>query len=204
MLARLDSRRRLLRVKVRRAFNNYRIELLLQQPAVALQPGKTLRGPHLELLAHRIHALLKIIRHGNKVIAAMLLKEFRDPFAAFATADQAEVNFRVRPRGASQSRLQDRKGQDRSPGSGQKPAARKGSGIVSSVRGLRGRHWNPLLGCAYSNQATLDQARLRLSNLVRAPLRFCAPATPISLGFCAHPLRCVAKPRPRLPGKQRV
>ena len=62
----------LLRMEIGRAFDHHRVELLLQQLAVAGEPGVALSGRDVEFRAGLIHPLLKVIRRRNEVITAVL------------------------------------------------------------------------------------------------------------------------------------
>jgi hypothetical protein len=88
-----------------------------------------------------IRVVLEVIRDGNEIIAAVLLEQAGDPFAAVAAADEADVNLRVGLRAAHQLRFQDSERQDRSSGSGNKPPAGDGGRVSFSVLILRCSHF---------------------------------------------------------------
>ena len=118
VLAGLDGGGRLLRMKIRRAFDDDRVELLLQQPAIAGEPGEAAGGRHVELRSGLVGVVLEVIRDGDDVIAAVLLEQVGHPFPAVAAADEADVDLRVGLGAADQLRLQDGEGEDGGAGSG--------------------------------------------------------------------------------------
>ena len=74
--------------------------------------------------------VLEVVRHGDEVVAAVLLEQVGDPLAAAAAADQADINLRVGLRAAHQFRFQDGERQDRSPGPGEEAPAGDGCGVA--------------------------------------------------------------------------
>ena len=141
MLARVDSGGGLFGMEVRGALNDYRVELLLQQLAVAGEPGVAVGGGHVELRPRLIRVVLEVIRDGHNVVASVLLEQVGDPFAAVAAADEADINLRVRLGATHEFRLQDGECQDGCPGPGDEASARDGCGVGLAMLILRCSHF---------------------------------------------------------------
>ena len=142
MLARLDSGGGLFGMEVGRALDHHGVELLLQQLAITGKPGIAVGGGHIELRPRLIRVVLEVVRHGDKVVAPVLLEQVGDPLPAVAAADQADINLRVGLGAAHQSRLQDGERQDRSPGPGNEAPASDGCSVVLAVLVLRCSHFS--------------------------------------------------------------
>jgi hypothetical protein len=99
----------LFRVKVRRRLNRHGVQLLLQQPPVTGQAREAFGCRHIELVARRIDAVLKVIGQGDDVVVPVPGKELRDPRSPPAAADHPDIDLGVGLGASNQLRLQERK-----------------------------------------------------------------------------------------------
>ena len=93
MLAGLDRGGGLFGMEIRRALDDDRVELLLQQLAIRGKPGIAVGGGHIELSPCLIRVVLEVICDRNEVIAPVLLEQVGDPFAPAAAANEPDINL---------------------------------------------------------------------------------------------------------------
>ena len=94
VLARLNRRRCVLGMKIRRRFNDDGVELLFKQSFVTREPAKSLIGLHLELIAGFIHPVRKIIGQSHQIVISVFSKKIRNPLPASAAANQPDFYSR--------------------------------------------------------------------------------------------------------------
>jgi len=80
-------------MEVGRGLDAHGVQLLLQHALVARQSGITSFGLHIQLVAEGVDAILEVVRGAHDVVAAMFLEQTRNPRAAAAAANEADIDF---------------------------------------------------------------------------------------------------------------
>ena len=75
MLAGLEHRDGLFRMKIRRAFDGHRIQLEADAALVAVEAGEPRGGVHLEFVAELLHAIGEIVVEGDDLGVRVLLEQ---------------------------------------------------------------------------------------------------------------------------------